>query len=157
MRLRILGSGLAIVAAAVATTVLAGPDAFASHGGGDGSGSGRPCGTATATSGQGTLGSAFTLKSMYDDDGAVPGVVVGEEFEINTEAVGQHWTVQLADNGVVFLDQDLVSTATGIKAMSMTPAQPGDQVMTAHAVNTDDGETVDGTVTLDPPPAGCGH
>lgn len=156
MRLRILGSGLAIVAAAVATTVLAGP-ANASHGGGGGSGSGRPCGTATATSGVGTLGSAFTLKSMYDDDGAVPGVVVGEEFEINTEAVGQHWTVQLADNGLVFLNQDLVSTTTGIKAMSMTPAQPGDQVMTAHAVNTDDGETVDGTVTLDPPPAGCGH
>jgi hypothetical protein len=153
MRLRILGTGLAIGAITVATTVLAGPDAFASHGGGGGGG--RPCGTDMATSGHGTLGSPFTLKSMYDDDGAMPGVVVGEEFEINTEAVGQHWTVQLADNGVVFFEQNLISDQTGIKAMSQTPAQPGDQVMTAYAVDTDNGEFVDGTVTLDPPPAGC--
>jgi hypothetical protein len=159
MRLRILGSGLAIAAAAIATTVVAGPDAYASHGGGDGGGGGRPCGTATATSGVGTLGSAFTLKSMYDDDddGAAPGVVVGEEFEIDTAAVGQQWTVQLADNGVVFLDQTETSDAAGIKGMSMTPAQPGNQVMTAHAVNTDNGEIVDGTVTLNPPPARCGE
>jgi hypothetical protein len=160
MRLRILGSGLAI-GAAIAATVLAGPTAVASQGGGNGGGGngggGRPCGTATATSGAGTLGSTFTLKSMYDDDGAVPGVVVGEEFEINTEAVGQHWTVQLADNGVIFLNQNEISDVAGIKGMSMTPAQPGSQVMTAHAVNTDDGEVVDGTVTLAPPPARCGH
>jgi hypothetical protein len=159
MRLRILGSGLAIGAAALATTVLAGPNAYASHGGGGGGGGGggRPCGTATATSGHGTLGSAFTLKSMYDDDGAVAGVVVGEEFEINTQAVGQHWTVQLADNGVVFFNQNEISDPTGIKGMSMTPAQPGNQVMTAHAVNNDNGEIVDGTVTLAPPPARCGE
>jgi hypothetical protein len=159
MRLRILGTGLAITAAAIATTVLAGPSAYASHGGGGGGGGGggRPCGTAMATSGHGTLGSAFTLKSMYDDDGVVPGVVVGEEFEINTEAVGQQWTVQLADNGFVFFNQNLVSDAAGIKGMSMTPAQPGKQVMTAHAVNTGNGEVVDGTVTLDPPPAKCGE
>jgi hypothetical protein len=153
MRLRILGTGLAI-GAALATTALVGPDAYASHGGGGGGG-GRPCGTDMATSGHGTLGSAFTLKSMYDDDGALPGVVVGEEFEINTEAVGQHWTVQLADNGVLFFNQNLVSDVTGIKAMSQTPAQPGNQVMTAYAVDTDNGEFVDGTVTLDPPPANC--
>ncbi|HEX5118441.1 MAG TPA: hypothetical protein VFW65_24920 [Pseudonocardiaceae bacterium] len=156
MRLRILGSGLAI-GAAIAATVLAGPTANASQGGGGNGGGGRPCGTATVTSGVGTQGSTFTLKSMYDDDGAVPGVVVGEEFEINTEAVGQHWTVQLADNGVIFLNQNDISDVTGIKGMSMTPAQPGSQVMTAHAVNTDDGEMVDGTVTLAPPSARCGH
>jgi hypothetical protein len=158
MRLRILGSGLAIGTAIVAT-VLAGPTANASQGGGGngGGGGGRPCGTATATAGNGTLGSPFTLKSMYDDDGAVPGVVVGEEFEINTEAIGQHWTVQLADNGFVFFSQNLISDAAGIKGMSMTPAQPGNQVMTAHAVNTDNGEIVDGTVTLNPPPARCGE
>jgi hypothetical protein len=160
MRVRILGSGLAI-GAALAATVLAGPNANASHGGGNGggggTGGGRPCGTDMATAGQGTLGSAFTLKSMYDDDGAAPGVVVGEEFEINTEAVGQHWTVQLADNGTVFFNQPLISDATGIKGMSQTPAQPGNQVMTAHAVNTDNGEIVDGTVTLGPPPAKCGE
>ncbi|HEY1574773.1 MAG TPA: hypothetical protein VGG05_25810 [Pseudonocardiaceae bacterium] len=155
MRLRILVSGLAI-GAAIAATVLAGPTANASQGGGNGGG-GRPCGTAMATSGVGTLGSTFTLKSMYDDDGAVPGVVVGEEFEINTEAVGQHWTVQLADNGVIFLNQNEISDVTGIKGMSMTPAQPGNQVMTAHAVDTDNGEVVDGTVTLAPPSAKCGH
>jgi hypothetical protein len=157
MRLRILGSGLAISAAAIAATVLVGPNAYASHGGGGGGGGGRPCGTDMATAGNGTLGSAFTLKSMYDDDGAVAGVVVGEEFEINTEAVGQHWNVQLADNGTVFFNQNLISDPTGIKGMSMTPAQPGDQVMTAHALNTDNGETVDGTVTLGPPPARCGE
>ncbi len=94
---------------------------------------------------------------MYDDDGAVPGVVVGEEFEVDTEAVGQQWTVQLADNGVVFFNQTVISGIDGIKGMSMTAAQPGNQVMTAHAVNTADGETVDGTVTLGPPPAKCGH
>lgn len=155
MRLRILGTGLAIGAAVVATTVLGGPNAYASHGGGGGGG--RPCGPATSTSGHGTLGSGFTLKSMYDDDGATPGVVVGEEFEIKTKAAGQHWTVQLADNGLVFLNQNLISDANGIKAMGQTPAQPGDQVMTAHAVDTDNGETVDGKVTLDPPPAACGE
>jgi hypothetical protein len=154
MRLRILGTGLAISAAAIAATVLVGPNAYASHGGGGG---GRPCGTGMNTAGHGTLGSPFTLKSMYDDDGAVPGVVVGEEFEINTEAVGQQWTVQLADNGLVFFNQILISDVNGIKAMSMTPAQPGKQVMTAHAVNAGNGEVVDGTVTLDPPPARCGE
>ena len=158
MRLRMLGTGLVIAAAAIATTALAGPNAYASqgggHSGGGNGGSGRPCGSASATSGQGTLGSAFTLKSMYDDDGAVPGVVVGEEFEIETPA-GQQWTVQLADNGVVFFDQTVISDAAGIKGMSMTPAQPGNQVMTAHADNPVTGETVDGTVTLAPPPARC--
>ncbi|HEX3589054.1 MAG TPA: hypothetical protein VHV74_05425 [Pseudonocardiaceae bacterium] len=161
MRLRILGTGLAIGAAALATTVLAGPNAYAAHGGGDGGGGngggGRPCGTASATSGHGTLGSPFTLKSMYDDDGAVPGVVVGEEFEVDTPVVGQQWTIDLADNGMVFFHTLVTSDVTGIKGMSMTQAQPGGQVMTAHAVNTVTGETVDGTVTLGPPPAGCGH
>jgi hypothetical protein len=149
MRLRILAAGLTIGAAALATTMVAGPNAYASHG--------RPCGDPVSTTGHGTLGSPFTLKSMYDDDGTQPGVVVGEEFEINTEAAGQQWTVQLADNGLVFFNQTLTSTAAGIKAMGQTPAQPGDQVMTAHAKNLGNGETVDGTVKLGPPPPACGE
>lgn len=63
----------------------------------------------------------------------------------------------MADNGFVFVTQHPVSDVTGIKVMGMTPAQPGDQVMTAHAVNTVTGETVDGSVTLDPSPPTCGH
>lgn len=148
MRLRTLGVGLTIGAAAIATTMLVGPNAHAS---------GRPCGDGVSTVGHGTLGSPFTLKSKYDDDGPVPGVVVvGEEFEINTPA-GQVWNVQLADNGLIFFNQPVTADAQGLKAMGQTTAQKGNQVMTAHAVNTANGEVVDGSVTLlGPPPPRCG-
>src|SRR3954451_6241810 len=80
--------------AAVALSMLAAPAAFAQGGGG-----GRKLGPAVSTSGPATLGSPWTLKSQHDDDG--PGLVAGEEFEINTPA-GHVWTVTLADNGTPF-------------------------------------------------------
>ena len=156
MRLRTLGVGLTMGAAALATAVIAGPNAYASHGGGGGGG--RPCGLAVTGTGNGTLGSPWTDKTMYDDDGAVPGVVVGEEFEINTPA-GQQWSVQLADNGLVFFNKVVVADAAGIKAMSQTPDQNRtDQVMTATAVNLGNGEKVNAQLLLPgPPPPTCGE
>ena len=140
MRLRNLGVGLTVGAAAIATTLFLGSNAYASHGGGGG---GRPCGEPVTGSGHGTLGSPWTDKSMYDDDGPVQGaVVVGEEFEINTGGVaGQQWHVVLADNGHVFFDQIVTSTTAGIKAMSQSPLQgTGNQNMTA--VGTRDRKSV---------------
>ena len=147
--------GLAVGAAVVATTVLAGPSAYASGGGGGG----RPRGPTHSTSGAGSLGTTWTPQSKYDDDGAKPGVVVGEEFQINTEAAGQVWHVQLADNGFVFFDKVLTSDAAGIKAMSNTPDRGRvDQVMTANATRLSDGETISGSVTdPGPPPPACGQ
>ena len=160
MRYRKRGAGIALGAAALATAVLVGPNAYASNGGGDGGGGGgRPCGPTHSTQGKGSQGTGWTLKSKYDDDGAKPGVVVGEEFQINTEAAGQQWHVQLADNGVVFFDKILTSTAAGITAMSNTPDQGGvDQVMTADATNLGDGEQIHASVTdPGPPPPACGQ
>lgn len=159
MRNRKRGAGIVVVAAALATAVLAGPNAYASGGGGGGGGGNRPCGPTHSTQGKGSQGTAWTLKSKYDDDGAQPGVVVGEEFQINTEAAGQQWHVQLADNGVVFFDKILTSTAAGITAMANTPDQGGvDQVMTAVATNLGDGEGIHASVTdPGPPPAACGR
>jgi hypothetical protein len=151
IRKHVLVAVMAAGAAVLATGIVAGPDAFASHGGG------RPCGDpVVAPPGNGTLGTGFTLKSMYDDDGPVPGVVVGEEFEINTEAAGQQWTVTLADHGTAFFSGTVVSDPTGINVTKMTPAQPGGQVMTADARNLGNGETIHGSVTLNPPPPTCG-
>jgi hypothetical protein len=155
MRFHNLGVKVAVGAVTLASAVLVGPNAYAKGGG-------RPCGPAVSTSGVGSLGTGWTLKSMYDDDGAVPGVVVGEEFQINTEAAGQVWHVQLADNGLVFFDQQMTSTAAGITAMGKTADQNRtDQHMTAVATRVPDGETIDpahgAQVTLaGPPPARCG-
>ena len=130
--------------AAVALGMLAAPSAFA-QGGGSGSGSGRRLGPAVSTSGTGTLGSPWTLKSQHDDDG--PGPVVGEEFQIKTPA-GHVWTVTLADNGTPFFSQDVTADATGLLAMSKTADLGIDQVMSAHAVDKATGEVVDGAVDL---------
>lgn len=147
--IQILALAAATGAAALTVGVIAAPAANAS---------GRPCGSAVATSGMGSLGTPFTLKSMYDDDGATPGaVVVGEEFEINTEAVGQTWQLTFSDNGIVFFTGTDVSTATGIREVRMTPAQPGTQTMKAIAINQADGETIMATVTLPTVPPKCGH
>ncbi|GAA2050744.1 hypothetical protein GCM10009839_66740 [Catenulispora yoronensis] len=146
--------------ATIAAAILAGPSAYASGGGGGGGGGGRPCGPTHNASGSGSHGTGWTLKSKYDDDGAKPGVVVGEEFQINTQAAGQVWHVQLADNGLVFFDKVLTSTTAGITAMSNTPDQGGtDQVMTATATNQGSGETItNATLTVPgPPPAACGQ
>ncbi|GAA4523251.1 hypothetical protein [Amycolatopsis samaneae] len=135
---------------ALAAGVLTGPAAQAS---------GRRCGPAASKSGAGTLGTTWTLKSMYDDDGPVPGkLVVGEEFEINTQGAGQHWTVTFTDNGTEFFtNPDDVSTADGIREVHMNPAvHHTPQHMAAHAVRHDTGEVIDGAVDLGPAPDRCG-
>jgi hypothetical protein len=131
--------------AAVAISMLAAPAAFAQGGKGGGGGGGRKGGPAVSTSGVGTQGSPWTLKSAHDDDG--PGPVLGEEFEIDTPA-GHVWTVTLADNGTPFFSQDVTADATGLKAMSKAADTGTDQHMTAHAVDKATGEVVDGAVDL---------
>jgi hypothetical protein len=149
---------LAAGAAVLATSVFTGTAAYAKGGdggGGGGGGGGRPCGQPVSTSGTGTDGTTWTLKSMYDDDG--PGLVAGEEFEINTEGAGQHWTVVLSDNGTAFFtNNDDVSTATGINETHPNHVVHGTtEVMSAHAVSHETGEVIDGTVTLAPAPSRC--
>ncbi|WP_156892876.1 hypothetical protein [Actinokineospora enzanensis] len=119
----------------------------------------RRCGEPVTAQGVGTNGTAWTLKSMYDDDGPIPGaLVVGEEFEIATQGAGQHWTVTFSDNGQVFFtNPDDVSTATGIREVHMNPAVHNTvEHMRAQATRHDTGETIDATVTLPPAPARCG-
>ena len=121
---------------------------------------GRPCGPPVSMHGVGTKGTAWTLKAMYDDDGPVPGaLVVGEEFEINTQGAGQHWAITFSDNGKVFFtNPDDVSTAAGIREVHMTSAVHNTvQQMNAHAIRRDTGEVIDGTVTLPPAPPQCGN
>lgn len=157
MRLRTLGAGFTIGAALLATAAVVGPTANATTAIPL---SGRPCGPTHSTAGSGSQGTGWTLKSKYDDDGAKPGVVVGEEFQINTEQAGQVWSIQLADNGLVFLNKTFTSTAAGITAMSNTPDQNRtDQVMTATARNLGNGETItNASLTVPgPPPAACGQ
>ncbi len=111
--------------------------------------SGRPGGQPVTASGTGTLGSPWTLKSMHDDlNGAQ---IVGEEFEIfPVNGVGQTWRITFADNGVVFFTGTDVATATGIREVHSTANQAGTQHMTAHAVNQNTGEVIDGAVDLPP-------
>jgi hypothetical protein len=105
-----------------------------------------------STTGKGTLGSPWTLKSALDDANGV--LTVGEEFEINTsantppDAVGQPWTVTFAQNGVVFLDDTQNTQPTGIREAKMTPRLTEPLHMTVHAVNLVTGETIDGAVTV---------
>jgi hypothetical protein len=139
---------IVLAASAVAMTTGAVTDAVANA-------KGRPCGDPVNSAGTGTMGTGWTLKSMYDDNG--PGLVAGEEFQINTEGAGQHWTVVLSDNGKAFFtDNDVVSTATGINETRPNPVVHGTtEVMAAHAVRHDTGEIIDGSVTLPPAPAQC--
>ncbi|MFE0027169.1 hypothetical protein [Amycolatopsis sp. NPDC059021] len=150
MRRAIAATVLSAAAAAVIAGVVTAPAAQAS---------GRRCGPAVSTAGTGTLGTTWTLKSAYDDDGPVPGkLVVGEEFQINTQGAGQHWTVTFADNGTVFFSNpDDVSTVGGIREVHMNPAvHHTPQHMTAHAVRHETGEVIDGAVDLPPAPDRCG-
>jgi hypothetical protein len=105
--------------------------------------------------GASSLGTGWTLKSQYDDNG--PGLVAGEEFQINTEGARQHWTVVLSDNGKAFFtNNDDVSTATGINETHPNPTVHHlNNVMSAHAMRHDTGEVIDGSVTLLPAPAAC--
>ena len=145
MRMRILAVVLAAGALTLTTTAVTANAAPAK----------RPCGPAVMTSGTGSLGTGWTLKSQYDDDG--PGLVAGEEFEINTEGAGQHWTVVLSDDGKAFFtNNDDVSTATGINETHPNPTVHHiSNVMSAHAVRHDTGEVIDGSVTLPPAPPAC--
>ena len=116
----------------------------------------RRCGPPSTANGVGSLGTPWTLKSMHDDDGPGGTFVVGEEFEINTQVVGQTWTITFADNGKVFFTGTDVSTATGIREVHPTANQPGtNQHMTVHAVNAATGEVIDGAVDVAPVPR-CG-
>jgi hypothetical protein len=110
---------------------------------------GRPQGRAVSTTGVGTLGSHWKLKSMHDDDlpGAPGAPVAGEEFEIEV-AAGHTWTTTFANNGVVFFSGDQVSTAAGIREVHPSPGQRGNEHMTVHAVDHNTGETIDGFVDL---------
>ncbi|KJE19855.1 hypothetical protein FF36_05842 [Frankia torreyi] len=146
--------GVLAATAAVVLSLFSAPAALASggHGGGDGGGSGdggggggRRLGPAVETSGVGSLGSPWTLKSQHDDDG--PGLVAGEEFEITTPP-GHVWSVTFADNGVRFFQQDVTATDTGLRAMSKAPDQGVDQIMSVHAVDTGTHEVIDGSVDL---------
>jgi hypothetical protein len=156
MRKRLIASAFAAAATVLAFGSLAAGPAMASGGSGGSGGSGRPCGPASSTSGTGTLGSTFTLKSMYDDDGATPGVIIGEEFEISTPA-GQVWAVTLSDNGKAFFSGNATSSATGIRVQQATPYPGGTSDMAAHAVSQQTGEVVNGSVGLPVAPAACGN
>jgi hypothetical protein len=109
--------------------------------------SGRPGGPPVATSGVGTLGSPWKLKSMHDDVNGAQ--VVGEEFEIAAPA-GDVWQTTFADNGHVFFQGSQLSTAAGIREVHMTANQAGTQRMSVHSVDSRTGETVDGSVALPP-------
>jgi hypothetical protein len=143
------GSAFALLTAvgALSLSLAVAPAALASNGGGGG-GSGRPGGPPVSASGKGNLGSAWTLKSMHDDN-AAGGQIVGEEFEINTPP-GQVWTVTFADDGTPFFTVSQTATAAGIRADSSTPNQPGTQDMSVHAVNQTTGEVINGSVELPP-------
>jgi hypothetical protein len=148
-------SALALLTAGAALSLsLTAAPAFAKGGGdGGGGGGGRPCGPAVSTSGTGSLGSPWTLKSMHDDNAAgMP--IVGEEFEINTPA-GQTWTVTFADDGTTFFSGNEVAPAGGIVVNSSTANLAGTQTMSVTAVNPATGETISGSVALPPAPSTC--
>jgi hypothetical protein len=149
MRLRKSSATVFTAAAVLGVSLLTAPAAFASDGhgggGGGGKGGGRPGGPAVSTSGVGSLGSPWTLKSQHDDDG--PGPVVGEEFEIKTPA-GHVWNVTFADNGVVFFHGDVTATATGLLAMAKAPDQGIDQTMSVVALDEGTQETIGGQVVV---------
>jgi hypothetical protein len=153
MRKRVFASALATAATVLVFGSLSVAPAMADGGGGGG---GRPCGPAATANGTGSQGSPWTLKSMYDDNSA-GAVVVGEEFEINTQVAGQVWAVTFTRNGTAFFNGDVTSTTAGVREVQMTLYTGGTSHMTAHAVNQQTGEVVDGAVDLPVAPAGCGH
>lgn len=153
MRKLLIGPALIAAAAAVAFSSLAASPAMAKDGGGGGGG--RPCGPSHQTNGTGTLGTGWTLKSMYDDNTA-GAVVIGEEFEINTNVAGQVWAVTFSDNGTSFFTANDTSTAAGVREQEMTLYHGGTSHMAAHAVNQQTGEVIDGSVDLPVAPPACG-
>jgi hypothetical protein len=157
LRKRLFASALATAATVLVFGGLSVAPAMAQGGGGGGGGGGgRPGGPSVSTSGHGTDGTPWTLKSMYDDNSA-GAVVVGEEFEINTQVAGQVWAVTFTDNGTAFFTGNVTSTATGVREVQMNLYHGGTSHMAAHAVNRQTGEVVDGSVDLPVAPAACGH
>jgi hypothetical protein len=116
--------------------------------------SGRPGGDPVTADGKGSLGTPWTLKSQHDDDG--PGPVVGEEFEINTEVVGDVWDVTYTDNGIVTFTGQFVSTATGVRVQHASPDLGGTQQLAAHAVDETTGEVIEAVLPPLPPAPGHG-
>ncbi|WP_344903769.1 hypothetical protein [Actinomadura meridiana] len=153
MRMRVLAGAVSAGVLALTVSVAVGPAAQAKE---------RPCGQGKSTSGVGTKGTAWTLKSKYDDDGTPPNrLVAGEEFEIKTQAAGQRWSVVFSDNGTEFFRNDNdISTATGIREVHPNPVgRTSPNHMAAHAEHLDASgkviEVIDGAVDLDPPPPAC--
>ncbi|WP_067460332.1 hypothetical protein [Actinomadura macra] len=153
MRIRAVAGLVTAGALALTTAVATGTAAEAKE---------RPCGRPVMTSGTGSQGTPWTLKSQYDDDGTPPNrLVAGEEFEINTEAAGQRWSVSFTDNGTEFFRNDNdISTADGIREVHPNPVARGNpNHMAVHAVRKDAAgnviEVIDGAVDLAPPPARC--
>ncbi len=116
MRMRVLAGAASAGVLALTISAAAGTAAQAKE---------RPCGQGKSTSGVGTAGTAWTLKSKYDDDGTPPNrLVAGEEFEIKTQAAGQRWSVVFSDNGKEFFRNDNdISTATLRRPPA--PVEPG--------------------------------
>ena len=135
-----LSLGLAVAPAALAGTAPA--PVPASHGGpgGGGGGGGRPGGQPVTNSGSGSLGTAWHLKSMHDDNDLTGQQVVGEEFEIDAPDP-QNWTITLADNGTTFPFTETIG-AGSLTVNGMTANQAGTQHMTASAKDTVTGEVI---------------
>lgn len=156
MHKRFFAFALAAGAAALmAGSLLSVTPAMADGGGGGGGGGGRPCGPGVSAVGTGTQGTPWTLKSMYDDNAAGQ-VVVGEEFEINTQVAGQVWAVTFTDNGTAFFTGNVTSTTAGVREVQMNLYHGGTSHMAAHAVNQQTGEVVNGAVDLPVAPVRCG-
>ena len=115
---------------------------------------GRSCGPTQSTAGHGSVGSPWTLKSKYDDDA---GLQVGEEFEINTNVVGQVWTITFSYNGKTFATDMVTSTATGVRDVRRASYTGGTSLMAINAVDATTNETINGSVQDPVIPAACGR
>jgi hypothetical protein len=159
MRKRALTSVLAVTAATVALGALSATPALADHGGGGGGGGrggGRSCGSAVSASGTGSLGSRFTLSSSYDDNDQTGGVIVEEEFQVNTQVANQVWAVTFTYNGTTFLTASVTSTTAGVHEAASTAYTGGTSQLAVTAVNQTTGETVTSSVTDPAAPSRCG-
>jgi hypothetical protein len=122
--------------AAVIAGALAGPlflaagPAFASHGGG------------VATSGSCSQRGVFTLKAKHDD------AAIEVEYQVDTNRAGQAFHVRLTDNGTVFLDRTVTTTAPSgsFTVNKRTADRAGADVIRARAVSGTN--TCGGSVTV---------
>jgi hypothetical protein len=131
---------LSLAAAPAALAAAAPAPVPASHSGPGGGGGGRPGGQPVVNDGFGSLGTAWHLKSMHDDNDLTGAQVVGEEFEIDAPDP-QNWVITLADNNVTFPFTETIG-AQSLTVNGMTANQPGVQHMTASAKDTVTGEVI---------------